>query len=75
MSSKKVRALAREFGYSLRAVRLAILVGEQILDDDGDENCDGREWPCRPHRSGQAKTAAAWKSKWHGYMTRDAAVM
>lgn len=72
----KAYDLAAEFGYSVRAVKLCLLVGEQIRDDtDSEPICDGREWPCRPHRSGQAKTAAAWKSKWNGYMTRDAEVM
>lgn len=71
-----IMALAAEFGYSAKAIQLCLLVGEQIRDDhDPSPVCDGREWSCRPHRSGQAKTEATWKSKWHGYMTRDAEVM
>lgn len=72
----KAYDLAAEFGYSVRAVQLCLLVGEQIADDSEPEPvCDGKEWSCRPHRSGQAKTAAVWKAKWPSYMTRDAEVM
>jgi hypothetical protein len=72
----KAYDLAAEFGYSVRAVQLCLLVGQQIQDDsDPEPVCDGKEWSCRPHRSGQARTEAAWKSKWSNYMTRDADVM
>lgn len=68
--------LAAEFGYSLRAVQLCLLIGQQIQEDTEPEPvCDGREWKCRTHRSGQARTEAAWKASWPSYMTRDAEVM